>query len=137
MIHRIISSRNFHLAVETILLVGLLISVLTSSSPIKAASSDRPLAALNWYQCTTVDQVAVFDSRIHVHCTSTSPTIGIGWFAVSSTNPNVSRYLSIFETAMISGKRLYLYLDPNDTSGAAWGCASGDCRVIYGAELWP
>lgn len=139
---RYLTSANVRLALEIVLVAAALVFALSRSVPTQAApvlAPENP-AATNWYLCVTPDQVAVFGNRVHVHCASTNPTIaGIGWFAVptSPDSATASRYLSLFQSAMIANKPLYLFLDPSDISGGSFGCNPGDCRRIVGAEITP
>jgi hypothetical protein len=108
--------------------------LLMSSTPAQASTPIEPSAV---YQCTP-STVATFTNRVHVLCTVPTPG-GISYFAVCSTSNsgNASRFLSVFTTAKVTGKNLYIYYTPDDTSGTACGCAAGDCRVIWGAEVRP
>jgi uncharacterized protein YchJ len=139
---RYLTSANVRLVLEIVLLACALVFALSRSVPTEAAPALAPEnpAATNWYECVTPDQVAVFATRVHVHCASTNPTIaGVSWFAVP-TSPDsayASRVLSVFQSAMVANKRLWLYVDPSDTSGSIFGCNSGDCRRIVGAEITP
>lgn len=143
MIKKFRSAQSWSLLVEIMLLFGLLIGVLSSSVPTQAAATNRPGAAPYnpaWYTCTApISDVAVFNNRVHVRCSGVSPAIsGVYWFAVPTTDSaNASRYLSIFQTALLSGKTLVFWLDPNDTSGADWGCHASDCRAVMGAKVGP
>jgi hypothetical protein len=95
-------------------------------------------AASAWYTCVNPDQVAVFLNRVHVHCGSTNPTIaGVTWFAVPTAPDSAaaSRFMSLFQSAMITGRPLLLWLDPADLTGGTFGCGTGDCRRITGAEM--
>jgi len=82
----------------------------------------------------TPDNVGVFDNRIHVKATSDKD--GIWYWAVPTTDSrHANRMLSLLLTAKASGKRVYVKYNPSDTSGAAWGCQSGDCRTILWAYI--
>ena len=131
--------KNNHLIVEIALILALLIVVLSSSVPTQAAQPAAPLSAPAWYTCVSVHDVSVYNSRVHIKCNSTIPVItNVYYFAVpSSDSANASRYLSLFETALLSGKPLMLFVDAADTSGNTWGCSAGDCRVIVGAQVGP
>ncbi len=139
---RFLTSANVRLVLEIVLVVAALVLALSRSATTQAApvlAPENP-AATDWYECVTPDQVAVFGSRVHVHCASTNPTIaGIHWFAVptSPDSASASRYMSIFQSALVANKRLFLFVDPNDTSGGSFGCGTGDCRRIVGAEITP
>jgi hypothetical protein len=146
-----VSAFNLRLLVEVALILCVLILLISSSIPTQAApaavvSRSASLQAANfWYTCSSVVDVEVFTNRVAVHCSLAlpppgSPTLpaGVLWFAVSSfDNTAASRFLSLFQTALLSGKTLNLYLDPNDTSGAAWGCLAAECRTLNGATILP
>jgi hypothetical protein len=137
---RIFSLANLRLIVEILLVVAALTIILSRSTPTEAAAVPAPAAAPNagWYTCNSPDQVAVFFNRVHVRCTSTTPTIsGVSWFAVP-TSPDsavASRFLGIFQSALVAGRPLILYVDPADTTGSSFGCGAGDCRRLIGAEI--
>ena len=137
---RFSSLANLRLIVEVLLVVAALFIIFSRSTPTEAAPAAAPAASPNtaWYTCNSPDQVAVFLMRVHVHCASTNPTIaGVSWFAVP-TSPDsaaASRFMSIFQSAMVAGRPLLLYVDPTDTSGSSFGCGSGDCRRLLGAEI--
>ncbi len=137
---RLLTFSNLRLVVEIVLLLAALAFGFSRILPTQAAPAAEPAApaAADWYLCNNPDQVAVFLNRVHVRCTSTNPTIaGVSWFAVP-TSPDsaaASRFMSIFQSAMITGRPLWLFLDPADTSGASFGCNSGDCRRLQGAEM--
>lgn len=78
-------------------------------------------------------QVATFVDRIHVQCEE-----GIGniiFFAAQTGNQLADQYLTLILTAFNSEKRLFVYFDLSDTSGAAYGCQVSDCRAILGIIL--
>jgi hypothetical protein len=128
------SIMSARLLAEIVLILIILVGVLSSSVATQA-------------QAPSIVDVAVFNNRVHVRCTSkfitvnsgVSPEItGVEWLAVpTSDNATSSRYLSLFETALLSGKPLTFYLDPMDLSGGAWGCGTGDCRTLIGAKVGP
>ncbi len=120
-------------ALAVIVLI-VIVALLVSSVPARASV---PAASTTFYQCTP-DNVAAFTNRVHVHCT-VAYNGTIQWFAYCSANDSAtaSRMLSVFTTAKALGGHIGLYFDPNDTSGTSCGCASGDCRVITGAEVRP
>ncbi len=144
-----ISFPRFQMIVELALLLGVLSLLISSSSPSQAASPAAlkpaaPGAANAQYACSGVLDVEVFTNRVLVHCSAAlpapgSPVInGINWFGVPTTDSaSASRFLGLFQTALLSGKTLVLYLDPADTSGAAWGCDAADCRTLSGATVGP
>ena len=73
-------------------------------------------------------------SCIHVQC---APADGpIAFFALSVSDSNeANRVMSLAAAGLTAGRSLYIFYDPNDTNGAAFGCQSNDCRLIQGLEL--
>jgi len=101
------------------------------------ASAQASSAALDTYTCTPVG-VAVFTNRVHVRCSAPAPPGGIYWFAVSTADSaSASRFLSIFTTAMVTGKNVRIWYSPSDLSGGDFGCLTSDCRKATGAEVVP
>lgn len=82
----------------------------------------------------TISNIAVFPSRIHVHCT-TSITVGsshVSYFAASGDSAHMlttNRYLVLLNTAYTLGKKVYVYFDPTASHNIP-GCNTGDCRNI-------
>ena len=145
---RFLNLANLRLAIEVLLVIAALGFAFSRGLPTQAASAPAPDApdALYWYQCNTpsTQHVGLFTNRIHVYCASTTPegaastlSPSIHWFAVptSPDSAQASRFLSLFQSSTISGRTLWVELDPTDTSGTSFGCGSGDCRRIVGAEL--
>lgn len=149
MFKMIASVRNIRLLIEAALLMAALVGLLSRSTPTEAAPVGRAsqaeiqTSAYDWFACNNVIDVAVFDNRVHVHCAATTPLNGqpalpaaIRWFATSTVDSSSSsRYLSLFQTSLLSGKVLDLYLNPDNLTGDAWGCNAGDCRTIAGAKV--
>lgn len=88
-------------------------------------------------QCTPTEvTVFVKSPRIHVKCAQ--PTNGIIYFAVPTTDAALAqRVLMLFTTAVTDKKALLITYDDTDTSGAAIGCLSKDCRLIVEVTLIP
>ncbi len=138
---------NLRLAIEIILVIIIAAAALSnyrSAQSAGVAAQEAP-DALYWYQCNSpsVEHVAVFTNRVHVWCQTTTPVggapalSGISWFAfpTSPDSAAASRFLSLFQSSAISGRYVWLEVDPNNTSGSTFGCGSSDCRRIFGAEL--
>lgn len=120
-------------AFAAILLAAVLLAGVRLQS--NAVSAAEPEAA-TWYRCTPAN-VAVFASRIHIKCTAAAPG-GILYFAYPARDTaNASRFLSLLTSAEVAGKQVDVLYDPADTSGASFGCATGDCRTISGVALLP
>jgi hypothetical protein len=79
-----------------------------------------------WFDCTPVEAMS-FNSRVHIRCANS--TAGIYYFAMPTSNAELAdRFLSTSTTALVSGRTAVILYNPNDTSGATWGCATSDCR---------
>jgi hypothetical protein len=85
--------------------------------------------------CTPVD-VAVFTDirRIGVQCAEAQGSII--WYAMSPTDPDVDRVLSVLIGAITSGKKLGLVLDDNPADNPP-GCLAQDCRKLVAAGILP
>ncbi len=100
----------------------------------EAASSDASRAPSATFTCTP-SGVGVFETRIHVHCT-TADANGVSYFAYRNTDAaQTARILSVLLVAYTTNSYVIIYYDPADTSGTAWGCQAGDCRVFTGASM--
>ena len=138
---RYLTFQNLRLAVEILLVLVIAAAALVHYLPTQAASAAAPAAPdAAWYVCNspTTAHIGLFTNRVHVWCSSTSPSLGnIHYFAfpTSPDSAEASRFMSLFQSATLSGRGLYLYLNSTDTSGTAFGCGSADCRRIVGAEL--
>jgi zona occludens toxin (predicted ATPase) len=130
-----LSSHSTILLIVLAFIAGALLSaaVLTHQVQSVVAAPDSPTET---FTCTP-SQIAVFTNRIHMRCTTTTAD-GIYYFAVSTADPAAaSRFLSIFTTAKVSSKNVYMYYTTSDTTGTAWGCLASNCRRITGAEVAP
>jgi len=128
---------NLHLAFQITLLAGLLL--------VGLALPRAAQAAVYWYQCNTpaTMHVAAFSNRVHVWCQTTTPVAGapslagISWFAFP-TSPDAaaaSRMLSLMQVGAVSGRFLWMEVNPDDTSGSSFGCGSSNCRRIFAVEM--
>jgi hypothetical protein len=128
---------KLHLALQITLLAGLLL--------VGLALPRTASAALYWYQCNSpaTMHVAAFSNRVHVWCQSTTPVAaaptlaGISWFAFP-TSPDAaaaSRMLSLMQVSAVSGRTIWMELNPDDTSGSSFGCAPSDSRRIVALEM--
>ena len=144
---RYLTFANLRLAAELLLVLAVLVAVLAHSVPSQAASlqASAPNLTLYWYQCNGPNNhIGLFMERVHIFCDTTSPIAGapalsasITWFTIP-TSPDsaaASRFMSLLQTSVITGKTIWLQLDPNDTSGGSFGCGGANCRRIYGMEM--
>jgi hypothetical protein len=135
--------RQIVLIALALLLCGTLVASVrpqTANATAGAAAPGYEVSAPNViFGCTPIS-VGVFANRVHVRCNPAYTLPGgltptISWFAYpTSDSANASRFLSAFTTARALGTNLTLYLTPTDLSGANYGCANADCRVIWGAD---
>jgi hypothetical protein len=73
--------------------------------------------------------------RVTVVCTGGSSVSGIDYFAYEiSANPNVTAAIPELVGSFVQvngpGTSITILSDLSDTSGAAWGCAASNCRII-------
>lgn len=121
------------------LVIGILIGPSVVSSLSGVAQSAEALAlpaqevepAAPAASTCSIREVAVFNTRIHVRCFyGSDPGGAIIYFAApTSDTQRAARLLSTMLTAHASGKRLYVAYD-TAASGAAYGCATANCRPI-------
>jgi len=121
-------------AIGLALLMGIVLSHLPFFGAGEQAVLGVSTAAAGETICTP-GNVMVFYNRVHVKCVETVG--GIQYFAAPTTDAaHVSRVLTILSTALAAGRQLSIIYDPADTSGSAFGCAAGDCRIIQAAAFW-
>lgn len=143
---RTLTLSNLRVALEVLLVIVLLPLALSYNSAPEKAAAQAPEApeALYWYQCNPVNHVGLFTNRVHIYCQSTTPISGapalnsaIHWFAFPTAPDSAaaSRFMSLLQTSVITSRPIWVQVDPTDTSGASFRCASGDCRRIYGMEM--
>lgn len=125
-------NRRYSLVALLFLMVVGVVLLLTVGNVTFASS---PAAPLDSFICTPT-AVGAFPGRVHIRCNPAAPG-AISYFAVCVSNDaaNANRFLSLFTTAKATGKNLAVYYTPSDTTGTACGCAAGDCRLAYGAEV--
>lgn len=83
------------------------------------------------FKCV-INNIAVFSSRIHVHCTSAISGTSISYFAASGDSAHAlttNRFLALLNTAYSLGKPVYIYYLDNTAKNPP-GCNTGDCRAI-------
>jgi hypothetical protein len=123
--------------VAALVLVLVALAVLPRVGAQSRASAQASSAAASTFTCTPVG-VAAFTNRVHVRCSTAAPPGGIYWFAVSTADSaSASRFLSIFTTAMVTGRNVRIWYSTSDTSGGEFGCLVSDCRRATGAEVLP
>jgi hypothetical protein len=87
--------------------------------------------------CTTIENVAVYESRMHVKC---SPGVGlIKYFAYSTDSAHSStanRMLAVANSAYAVGDKLGIWYDSNSSNNPP-GCQVNDCRLMQGLVWVP
>ncbi len=143
---RSLSLSTLHVAFEVLLVIVLLMVAFPNTVTTQATTLKEPEepTAFYWYVCNAPNHIGLFTNRLHIFCKSTSPVAGapsldpaILWFAfpTSPDSAGASRFMSLLQTSVITSKPIWLNLDPNDTSGSAFGCGGANCRRIYGMEM--
>ena len=90
------------------------------------------------HQCN-IDNIAVFDNRIHVKCLSPVPSTSIRYFAASGDSEHMiatNRFLMLLNTAYALGKPVYVHYFGDSVDNIA-GCNVGDCRTIEWMYIVP
>lgn len=90
---------------------------------------------------------AVFDNRIHVRCDPSPGGDNCGhkfptfrYFAFPTSSPIYKDMWHLFVAYATSASNdrptrgVWIHFDPDDTSGAAWGCQASNCRKISWVE---
>lgn len=98
-------------------------------NPVSPAGTEASFAC-------TINNVAAFDDRIHLRCTS-SPGDGIWYFAHptgSFSGYTASRLLAVAQTAYALGKPVWVYYVSSSSSNPP-GCNTGDCRLLTGVSM--
>lgn len=119
------ASRMFRGAILLAATVGVLSVALTKVA----------FAAEKVFTCNPVNVGVFLERRIHVRC---SPGDGdISFFALGVASAGeANRMLSILSTAFATNKRLTVFYDPDDLTGASIGCRTNDCRLIRGVIMF-
>ena len=104
-------------------------------SAVLVALTQTAHAAQKTFSCTPVEVATFPKSRIDLQC---SPGDGaISYFALGlSSQEDANRVLSLAATALTTKRKLLIFYDPNDQSGANIGCQTKDCRLILGLRLF-
>jgi len=131
------------LALEIGLVLLALALVLIPMATQRAKASPAVSVALYWYVCNSPSHIAVFANRVHIYCGSTTK-VGttstdipfVHYFAVSTSNQaEAARFLSLLQTAEITGRDIWVQANPTDDSGTSFNCYYSDCRHMYSMEM--
>lgn len=124
------------LGAVALVLLGLAFGALAFGNRAQAAApatgSGAPSAPDGGPFHCVISNIAVFSSRIHVHCTTSVSGTSISYFAASGDSAHAlttNRFLVMLNTAYSLGKPVYIYY-PNSSAQNPPGCNSGDCRAI-------
>jgi hypothetical protein len=81
------------------------------------------------------DQVGAFAGKfVSVHCTQGDGAITV--FALGIANPDSSRILTLFATAVTARRSLNIVYDKNDRTGEALGCQlQFSCQFLQGVIM--
>jgi hypothetical protein len=113
--------------------------VARAEAPAGSAAPDVPGAA--HFRCPAIDQVAAFNNRIHVHCT-TAVTVGsdsVSYFAypTDAAHANTAnQMLAVGNSAFALGTQMDLFYNA-DSALNPTGCNTGDCRGLVGVDMLP
>ena len=91
------------------------------------------------FGCTNVNNVAVFENRIHVKCSSVNVigTNNVYYYAYPTNGTSgytANRLLAIAHTAFVLNKSVWIYYQAN-TSYNPPSCNTGDCRLLVGLSV--
>jgi hypothetical protein len=88
------------------------------------------------YSCY-INNVAVYENRIHVRCDVVYPGTAIRYFAYPTDSSNgytANRLLAVGQTAGLLNKAVWVYFDSDSNSNPP-GCNTGDCRLLTGISM--
>lgn len=114
-------------------------SVARAEAPAGSAAPNVPDASV--FRCPSIDQVAVYENRIHVHCTA-SVTVGtdtVSYFAYP-TDPahanTANEMLAVGNSTYALGQQIDLFYNADSALNPAH-CNTGDCRSLVGVDMIP
>jgi hypothetical protein len=95
----------------------------------------------NPFGCPVIDQVAVYESRIHLHCNTVNMVGGdaVTYYAYATDAAHATtanQILALGNTAFALGDPVDLWFNA-DSSLNPPGCNPGDCRGLTGVEVVP
>lgn len=116
---------------------------LTELRVLRAQSQDVPAApadpSFSSFYCSDVNNVASFDNRIHLRCSTVNNVAGdpVRYYAYptgSSSGYTANRMLAVAQIAYALDKPVWIYYQAS-TSYNPPGCNTGDCRLIVGVSV--
>ena len=106
----------------------------TRTAQAQEGPTSGDLLAPNAEWTCTINNVAVYDNRIHVRCSNANGAIF--YYAAASTDANANRFLTLLNTAYALGKQPVVVFDPNSAHNPT-GCLTADCRLLTGVVIKP
>ncbi len=92
------------------------------------------VAQQKWVSCKPIE-AATYPERIHVKC-AWAVDNKFWYFAASTTDARAAaRALSVIESAQLGDKFVNVLFDPNDQSGATFGCLTSNCRQLLAVMM--
>lgn len=97
------------------------------------SSSLPAFAVATTYQCKVA---GVFENEARVHLRCDKPAGPIVFFAVPISKINHAKnFISVSTAAMLAGRSVEVFYNTTDTSGAAFGCQTSNCRFASAVEM--
>jgi len=96
---------------------------------------DDPDAPSANFYCSSVNNVAAFENRVHLRCSNSNG--GIIYYAYATDPAHVAtanQILAIANTAFALGKGVWVYYNSSSTLNPP-GCNTGDCRGLIGVSM--
>ena len=89
--------------------------------------------------CADVNNVAAFDNRVHVRCSTVNVvgTDNVRYYAYATNGSNgytANRLLAVAQTAFALGKAVAIFYDA-DSAHNPPGCYTTDCRLLLGISM--
>jgi hypothetical protein len=85
--------------------------------------------------CTPLNVAVFVGSRIHIRCTEVQEG-SLQFYALSTQDPDVDRVLSVLNSAVANGKKLFIFYNKMASASPA-GCLELDCRKIETVVMLP
>ena len=87
------------------------------------------------FYCGGINNVAVFENRIHIRCNNANGSISYYSYATDSTNvATANQLLAIANTAFALGKNVWVFYYPSSSYNPT-GCYTSDCRGLIGISM--
>ena len=87
------------------------------------------------FLCPSINQVAVFENRIHLRCSTADGSIRYFAYATDPEHAETAnQILAIGNTAFVLGRSIYLFYNSNSALNPP-GCLVSDCRGLFGVSM--